>query len=313
VRVFLTGIAGFAGSHFVDALLADGGFTVGGLIAPDESPHRLADARASLTISTADLLDAAEVTAALRAFAPDAVVHLAAVAFVLSDPDRVRRVNVDGSRVLLDALAAACPEAKGIFISSSEVYAAQGEFPEIDETHPLGPANPYAESKRAMEDLVAEARANAGLDLAVLRPFNHIGPRQSADFVVSGFARQVALIEAGRQENVLRVGNLTPRRDFTDVRDVARAYVLALRHARSGDVFNIASGRSHAIQEALDLLRTMSSARIEVETDPARVRPSDRPEVVGSAARLRTRTGWVPAVPFERSVADALAYWRANV
>ena len=311
MRVFLTGVAGFAGSHLAEALTADGGFAVGGLLAPGESPRHLSAVAERVRLFSADLLDQDALARSLREFAPEAVVHLAAVAFVLSDPEKLRRVNVDGSRALLGAMRAACPGAKGIFISSSEVYDVQrpGE-PSIGEDHRIAPSNPYAKSKLAMEEIVAEFRSRDGMDLAVLRPFNHIGPRQSSDFVISSFTRQIARIEAGKQEPVLRVGNLTPRRDFTDVRDVARAYLLAVRRARSGDVFNVATGRSHAIQEAIDILLALSSAKIDVLQDPERMRPSEKPDVIGSAQRFRNLTGWTPIVPFDRSLRDALDYWR---
>jgi GDP-4-dehydro-6-deoxy-D-mannose reductase len=314
VRIFLTGIAGFAGSHLAEALVSDGGFEVSGLLAPGEPARNLDAVADRLRLFAGDLLDRDAVTGALRESMPDVVVHLAAVAFVPSDSKLLQRVNVEGSGVLLDALRDTRPETKAIFISSSDVYDAQrlGD-PAIDEDHRIAPTSAYAKSQRAMEERVAEYRERHGMDLVVLRPFNHIGPRQSPDFVVSSFARQSARIETGQQEPVLRVGNLDPRRDFTDVRDIARAYVLAVRHARGGDVFNLAAGRSRAIREVLEFLLERSSARIEVIQDPERTRPAEKPDIVGSARRFKERTGWTPAVPFHQSLDDTLAYWRRTV
>jgi GDP-4-dehydro-6-deoxy-D-mannose reductase len=151
-----------------------------------------------------------------------------------------------------------------------------------------------------------------GIDTVRVRPFNHIGPRQRLGFVASDFASQIARIEAGQQAPVMRVGHLGAERDFTDVRDVVRAYHLLVLHGEPGEVYNVGSGRSHAVREILDTLLLHSGAEIRVEPDPERMRPSDIPRVVCDYSKLRECTGWEPRISFEQSLADVLAYWRAQ-
>ena len=312
MRVFITGIAGFAGSHLADSLAAKGSFSIGGLHHPGDRLDNLASVRDAVELFAADLLDRASIRSALSDFRPDAVVHLAAVAFVPSDPNLLKAVNVEGSRNLIKVMLEICPEASGIFISSSEVYGLieHGSGP-VDESHPVVPISDYAKSKLEMEVLVRRFHKLRGLRHLILRPFNHIGPRQSPDFVIASFASQIARIEAGRQEPVLRVGSLETRRDFTDVRDMAEAYARALTAPVSEKVFNIASGRSQSIREALDLLLSQSEVPIKVLPDPARMRRSDNPEIVGNAEAFTKMTGWKRALPFEDSLRDCLNYWRS--
>jgi GDP-4-dehydro-6-deoxy-D-mannose reductase len=183
----------------------------------------------------------------------------------------------------------------------------------ITEDNPLRPLSPYAVSKVAQDLLAWQYHRSHGLDVVRTRGFNHTGPRRGEVFVVSDFARQVARIEAGLQEPVMRVGNLEASRDFTDVRDMVRAYRLALEKGESGAVYNICSGRDITIQSLLDKLRALANREIRVEQDPARMRPSDVEILLGSAARFRAVTGWEPSIPFDDTLADLLDYWRDRV
>jgi GDP-4-dehydro-6-deoxy-D-mannose reductase len=197
---------------------------------------------------------------------------------------------------------------------SSEEYGLvdPDELP-ITESQPLRPLSPYAVSKVSQDMLAYQYHQSYGLDVVRTRGFNHTGPRRGSVFVCSNFAFQIASIELGRQEPVLRVGNLEARRDFTDVRDMVRAYALALEKGKPGEVYNICSGRSVSIQHVLDLLLERTTAKIAVETDPQRLRPSDVPVLEGSAERFHADTGWQPRIPFEQTLADLLDYWRARL
>jgi GDP-4-dehydro-6-deoxy-D-mannose reductase len=201
-----------------------------------------------------------------------------------------------------------------VVVGSSEEYGAvQPEHLPIDEETPFRPMNPYAVSKVAQDMLGLQYYLSHKLDAVRTRPFNHIGPRQGLGFVVPDFASQIARIEAGRQEPVLRVGNLDAERDFTDVRDVVRAYHLLAVHGQSGQVYNIGSGKAHAVQEILDCFLAQSRVKITVAHDPERMRPSDIPKVVCDYGKLNACTGWEPAIPFEQSLVDVLNDWRGRI
>ncbi len=213
---------------------------------------------------------------------------------------------------LLEAIVTMGTAPTVVVVGSNEVYGKPVRLP-VDETHPFRPVTPYGVSKVAQDIMGLQYHLAFGIPVVRVRPFNHIGPRQSEGFVVADFARQVARIEAGLQEPVIRVGNLQARRDFTDVRDVVRAYYALSIQGDAGDVYNVGSGKAHTIQEILDILLAASRVPIQVEVDPARLRPSDVPEIVCDASKLRQKTGWKPAIPFEQSILDTLEEWRHRV
>jgi GDP-4-dehydro-6-deoxy-D-mannose reductase len=197
---------------------------------------------------------------------------------------------------------------------SSEQYGlVRPEDIPINEDTPFRPNNPYAVSKIAQDALALQYFLSYGQQTIRVRPFNHIGPGQTEHFVTAAFARQVALIEAGQQEPVIYVGNLQADRDFTDVRDMVRAYLLAVTRGEPGEVYNIGSGRGRPIQWVLDTLVAMSTVEVEVREDPARMRPSDIPSLVCDPSRFHTRTGWRPEIPLEQTLRDILDYWREHV
>lgn len=199
-------------------------------------------------------------------------------------------------------------------MGSADEYGLVGEedLP-MDEGTPLRPLSPYAVSKIAQDYLGYQYHLSRGMDVVRVRPFNHIGPRQALGFVVADFASRIALIEAGLEDPVLRVGNLAARRDFTDVRDIARAYYLALAKGATGEVYNVGASRSYAIREVLDRLLAMSEAPVQIEVDPGLVRPSDVPIRVCDCRRFRADTGWEPEYDLSTSLRDALNYWRDAV
>jgi GDP-4-dehydro-6-deoxy-D-mannose reductase len=248
---------------------------------------------------------------------PHYVFHLAAqsnVQVAFKDPEATLMTNVVGQLHLLNALREYVPEARILIVCSSEEYGlVRPEDIPIDEDTPFKPTNPYAVSKVAQDALATQHFIAWGQRTIRVRPFNHIGPGQSELFVTAAFARQVAMIESGEQEPVIRVGNLEAERDFTDVRDMARAYHLAVLHGEPGEVYNIGSGRGYRMQWVLDTLVAMSNVEVEVRQDPARMRPSDIPRLVCDPTKFQTLTGWQPQIPIEQTLSDILDYWRGRV
>ncbi|MGE0392799.1 MAG: GDP-mannose 4,6-dehydratase [Vicinamibacterales bacterium] len=294
--ILVTGARGFAGSHLVEELTGAG-----------------ADVLAWDRVDV-DLLDPVALRSALERARPAAICHCAGAPHVAQswgDTASVLETNVIATSHLLGAVRDLLPGCRVLNIGSATVYRQTSDT--LTEQHPLGPASPYAVSKLAQEMLADRMHRDDGLDVVQTRSFNHTGPRQQPAFAAPAFARQVAMIEAGLGEPVLRVGNLTARRDLTDVRDVARAYRLILERGVSGTVHNVCSGTTHAMQAIVDGLCARVAVPVRVEPDPARYRPNDTPVVVGSHARLTAATGWEPTIPFDRMLDDLLDYWRGRV
>ncbi len=252
-----------------------------------------------------------EVVAAVK---PDLVFHLAAMAEVkrsFDAPWETLANNIGAQVHLLEALRETMPQARVLIVSSAEIYGSAGGV--LDEDVAFAPTNPYSVSKVAQDMLGLQYYLAYNMPIIRARPFNHLGPGQARGFAASDFASQIAAIEAGQHPPVMYVGNLNAERDFTDVRDVVRAYYLMLTQGDPGAVYHVCSGQGHSIQEVLDLLLSMSSVQIEVRQDPARMRPVDVTSRVGDASRLRARTGWEPVIPLEESLRDILGDWRQRV
>ncbi len=315
MKALITGISGFVGSHLAEYLLQETDWQVAGTIfGPETNIAALAD---RLELYPAELSRLEVMTFILERAQPDAIFHLAAQPLVSAahrDPWGTLETNIRMNLNVLEGAARVCPDCRVLIVGSSEEYGlvAPEELP-IDEETPLRPLNAYALSKVAQDLMGLQYHLTHRLHVIRARPFNHIGPRQRKGFVTPDFASQVAAIEAGLQPPIMEVGNLTARRDFSDVRDVVRAYVALIRRGEAGQVYNIGSGESHAVQEVLDALLALSRVPIEVRQDPARMRPSDVPNVVCDASRLRAQTGWQPTIPFEQSLRDVLDYWRGQV
>lgn len=264
-----------------------------------------------------DLTDRSQVAAMVAEVRPHFVFHLAAqsnVQVAFKDPESTLMTNVIGQLHLLDALREHSPDARIVVVGSSEEYGlVRPEDIPIDEDTPFRPNNPYAVSKIAQDALATQYHLSYGQQTIRVRPFNHIGPGQTEHFVTAAFARQVALIEAGLQEPVIWVGNLEAERDFTDVRDTARAYVLAAAKGEPGEVYNIGSGCGYKMRWILDTLISMSDVTVEVKQDPNRMRPSDIPRLVCDPTKFRALTGWQPQIPIENTLGDILEYWRRKV
>lgn len=270
-----------------------------------------------LRLVWADLREPHAVRVLLDEVRPDSIFHLAAQAAVpasYEDPWETLETNVRSQLNVLEAVRRAVRAVTVLVVGSSEEYGAPApdELPQT-EASLLRPGTPYAVSKVAQDLMGLQYHLSYGMSVVRVRPFNHTGPGQSDRFVVPAFAAQIARIEAGHQEPVLRVGNLEALRDFSDVRDIVRAYHLALTQGEPGEVYNLASGRPRAIRELLDVLLRYSSAAIRVEPDPARTRPLDVLVAYGSAEKFRQRTGWEPRIPLDQTLQDTLDYWRAQV
>lgn len=304
----VTGAAGFAGSHLIDQLAQDGVSTLAWYRPQGHTPRAMAGVR----WQGVDLLDAAAVRDAVRDANPSVIFHCAGAAHVGQSWDTTAttlRVNVLGTHHLVEALRQHAPEAALLITSSALVY---GPSPAaVDETQPLTPNSPYGLSKIAQE-LVGTA-SGGHPQTFVARPFNHVGPRQDQTFVSAAFARQIAEIEAGLRPPVIEVGNLSARRDLTDVRDTVRAYRLIVERGVPGRPYNICRGEAVTVQAVLDALVSFSKLSVEIVHDPARYRPNDSPIVLGNPARARAELGWTPSIPLEQTLHDLLDYWRSRV
>jgi GDP-4-dehydro-6-deoxy-D-mannose reductase len=301
----VTGAAGFAGSHLLDALGRDGIETLAWHRPGGSSPRDVP----GVTWQPVDLLDRQAVARAIGLIRPAAVYHCAGAAHVgrsWRSSEHTFAVNVLGTHHVIEGLREMAADARLLIPSSAMVYAASSE--PLTEDHTLVPSSPYGLSKLAQE--MAGRNNGRAPAVFVARPFNHFGARQDPWFVTSGFAQRIADIEAGRHEPVLAVGNLEARRDLTDVRDVVRAYRLILERGAPGRPYNVCSGHAIAIRDLLDIFLSRARVRIDVRIDPARYRPNDLPLVVGDSSRIRAELGWTPAIPLEQTVDEVLEYWR---
>jgi GDP-4-dehydro-6-deoxy-D-mannose reductase len=305
--LLVTGAAGFAGSYVVEALAGDGdivGWT-----------HRASPPEAVASLARwerVDLLEPSAVREAIARLRPAAVIHCAGapnVAHSWRDTLTPLSVNVMATHHLLDALHRAGAPCRVLVPGSATVYAPSAAA--LTEESPVAPSNPYALSKLAQEDLSLRAALEDGVEVIVTRSFNHTGPRQTAAFAAPNMARQIAQIEAGLAEPLIKVGNLDAQRDFTDVRDMARAYVSLIRGGTTSNVYNVASGVPRVMRTILEALLARARVEVRVEPDPALMRPSDTPELIGDSTKLRQATGWRPEIPFDRTLDDLMNYWRS--
>ncbi len=314
MRALVTGVAGFAGSHLAEHLLAMGD-EVAGTVLADESTANIAHLGSDVSLFQADVRDNAALAAAFASFRPEVVYHLAGMASVgeaWRNMVRTLEVNALG---LVNVIAAASETGSPRVLavgSGEEDGCVSAERQPIGEDAPFAPLSPYALSKVWQEE-AGRFFHSRGYPVYLVRSFNHAGPRQSKLFVCADFASQVAEIEAGLREPVIRVGNLEARRDFTDVRDVVIAYRLVITRGTPGVPYNVGSGVARSIGEVLDALRSYAHVPVTVEPEPSRIRPADLPVLAGDASRLRRDTGWGPRIPFERTLRDLLDHERRSL
>jgi len=315
MRALITGINGFVGGHLAEHLLSSGLWEVAGIAR--QPALALETLTGRVTYVAADLSDREQTLRALASIRPDVIFHLAGqsnVPHAFADPHTTVQTNIGAQLNLFLGVLQLRIDPLIIVASSNEIYGlVRPEDLPVNEQTPLRPVNPYAVSKAAQDLFAYQYHISHRLRTVRLRPFNHIGPRQTEAFVVPAFAAQIARIEAGLQPPVLRVGNLAAERDFSDVRDIVRAYELAALHGEVGAAYNVGSGQAVGVQRILDILLTFSTHDIQIEPDPSRMRPSDVPRVVCDASRFHADTGWTPRIPLEQTLFDTLEYWRFRV
>ncbi len=320
MNILMTGATGFVGSHLIEYLLKKEKDT--SIFATRRHRSNLENVQHLLKEKRVrwlpmDITDSHSVSSVIKESKPDWCFHLCAQSFVPASWNAQKETmmsNVIGTIDLLEGMRILAPGASIQIAGSSEEYGMckEEEMP-IKEENTLRPLSPYAVSKVAEDLLGYQYSKSYGQRIIRTRGFNHTGPRRGQVFVCSDFARQIAEIEKGLREPVLYVGNLEAKRDFTDVRDMVKAYYLALEKGRAGDVYNICAGKVHSIQEILDLLLAKSKVKIKTEQDPSKMRPSDVPVLYGDSSKFRGVTGWEPKIPFETTLQDLLEFWRRKI
>jgi len=314
MKVLITGITGFAGSHLADLCLTKKDVELCGIIRWRSRTENIDHIWERVKLVECDLRDATSTRDAIEEIRPDWIFHLAAQSFVPTSwnaPTESLVTNIIGQLNVFEAVRKIKLDCRIQIACSSEEYGMvyPNEVP-IRETNPLRPLSPYAVSKVGQDMLAYQYFMSYRTDVVRTRGFNHTGPRRPPIFVCSDFAKQLVDIERGLRPPVIRVGNLEARRDFTDVRDIARGYWLALEKGKSGEVYNLCSGSSHRIRDVLDALVAMSGLTVEIAQEPSRMRPSDVPHLEGDNGKFAADTGWKPVIPFERTLRDLLDFWR---
>lgn len=315
-KALITGITGFAGSHLAELLLTEG-VEVHGVQRWRSKSDNIEHIKHKINFHEADLLDAHSLYTVIEKVRPNFIFHLAAQSYVQSSwasPANTLEVNITGSVNLFEAVRKSGINIPIQIACSSEEYGKvlPNELP-IRENNPLRPLSPYAVSKLAMDYLGYQYFESYGMRIIRTRGFNHTGPRRGDVFAESTFAKQIAEIEKGSKEPIVYVGNLNAVRDYTDVRDMVRAYYLSVVRCESGEVYNISCGKGWKMRDVLDLLLSFTKVKIKVVSDKIRMRPSDVEVLIGDASKFRKKTGWKPEIPFEKTMQDLLDYWRKVV
>jgi len=316
-RVLITGVTGFVGSHMVEYLLKRGDSKIYGLKRWQDRMDNVEHLKNKFITVEGDITDSVSMRRLISKIQPDKIFHLAAQSFVPTSwnaPEDTLFTNIIGTVKIFEAVRDAGINPDIQIACSSEEYGMiyPKEVP-IKEDNPLRPLSPYAVSKIACDYLGYQYYQSYGLRIIRTRAFNHEGPRRGEVFVTSNFAKQIAEIEKGINEPIIYVGNLNARRDWSDVRDIVHAYWLATEKGKSGEVYNISSGKSRTVKEMLDTLLSFSKVKINVCKDPLRMRPSDVEILEGDSSKFRKITGWKPKIPFKKTLKNTLDYWRSKV
>jgi GDP-4-dehydro-6-deoxy-D-mannose reductase len=321
MRILITGITGFVGSHLAEHCLQQPEVRVYGTVFSHhlgDELQRIEHIKDKIELLECDLTNRVAVARVLEKSKPDKIFHLAAQSFVPTSwksPEDTLFNNIISELNIFEVVREMKLNPVIIIACSSEEYGLvlENELP-VKETNPLRPLSPYAVSKIAQEKLGYQYHKSYGLRIVLTRFFNTEGPGRGQDFVTSNFAKQIAEIEKGKKEPVIYVGNLGAKRDFTDVRDMVKAYWLASEKCDYGETYNVCSGKTISVQSVLDILLNLSTVKdIKMEQDPTRMRPSDVPILFGDFSKFRAKTGWQPEIPFEKTMEDLLNYWRKRV
>lgn len=316
MRALITGSAGFVGAHLARHLLRRGS-TVAGLVLPQEVRRGLESLPEEVEVIEGDILDAEKLARTVADWKPLEIYHLAA----FSNPQgswaqsrRTLETNILGSHNLLQAAVETGEDPKVLLVGSSQQYGHVSEQDQpIREELLQRPLTPYAVSKASQEILGLRFFLSEQLPVFLVRSFNHTGPGQAPSYVCSSFARQVAEIEAGLREPKIEVGNLSARRDFSDVRDVVRAYATVMETGNPGEPYNVCSGKAFAIRSLLDALLELTETDVAVEIDVTRYHALDAPLILGDNSRLRYELGWEPLFSLKQTLSDLLGYWRTQL
>lgn len=314
-KVLITGLTGFAGSYLAERLISENKYDVSGTYLFDDSLVGVKNIKSKLNLIKADLSNEKSVIDIVKDVSPSIIFHLAALtspADSFKNPTETLTNNISLQVNLLEAVRRYnLLDTKILIVSSADIYGrVEKKNLPIDEETPLMPTSPYSVSKIAQDFLGLTYFLTYKIKIIRVRPFNHVGPRQSPHFVVSSFAKQIAEIEKGKKDPYLYVGDLETKRDFTDVRDMVNAYILAIEKGKDGEVYNIGSGVTYKILDILNKLVSMSSLKIEIRKDKNLLRPNDNPELICDATKFVKLTGWKPEISIDETLKDTLDYWR---
>jgi len=321
MKILITGITGFIGSHLAKYCLKQPNTKVYGTMLfhhLGDELQRIERIKDKIELFECDLTNRVAVERVLAKARPDKIFHLAAQSFVPTSwksPEDTLFNNIMAELNVLEVVRELKLDPVIVIAGSSEEYGLvfENELP-VKETNPLRPLSPYAVSKIAQEKLAFQYHHSYGLKTVLTRFFNTEGPGRGQDFVTSNFAKQIAEIEKGKREPIIWVGNLDAKRDFSDVRDMVRAYWLASEKCKFAEPYNVCSEKTRSIKSVLDLLLNLSKVKnIKIKQDPERMRPSDVPILLGDSSKFRAETGWKPEIPFEKTMLDLLNYWREKI
>lgn len=311
MKALIIGGGGFVGRYLAAECLRQGWDTT-----VTKLPSETVTAE-NCTVCDLDILDFDAVKSLLAKLRPERIFHLAAqssVAVSWKKPQLTADINIHGSLNVLETVRSLADYApRMLLIGSGEEYGAlPAGVSRVDENVPVHPGNPYAITKAAQNQFGTLYAKAYHMEVVLVRAFNHVGPGQTPQFVVSDFCKQAAEIAGGLREPVMRVGNLSAARDFTDVRDVVRAYVMLAQQGKAGETYNVGSGHAIVIEQLLKEIIRQSGAEIRVETDPAKLRPVELPVVEADIAKLQRDTGWKPEIPLSQTIGETLSYWKSQ-
>ena len=315
MRILITGITGFVGGHLVESMVTAGGHALAGVSRDSTWPRHLAHLEGQAELHVTDIVDEPRLEAILRQTHPEWIIHLAGYANTggsFQESDSCWHDNLTATRSLYDAIVRSELRPRILFVSTGLVYGDPDESGRpCDERTTLKPASPYAASKAAADLLSYQYTRNPGLDIVRIRLFNQVGPRQSPDYAVANFARQIAAIEAGKQPPRIETGDLSAQRDITDVRDTVAAFPLLLEKGEKGEVYNAGRGETFSMLDILNRLLALS--KVEVEVTQKSERKADTAVTRADPRKLLGTTGWAPRIPLEKTLLEILEYWRSQL